>query len=71
MVNLVPPDAPHKGSALGALMQREGMERLIYLGDDETDEDVFANGALSTLLGVRVASRSGSAERARSEARGS
>jgi len=61
VVNLVPADAPHKGSALGALMQRQGMERLIYIGDDETDEDVFASGSPTTLLGVRVESRSGSA----------
>jgi len=63
VVNLVPANAPHKGSALEALMQREGMERLIYVGDDVTDEDVFATGSPATLLGVRVGNQPGSAAR--------
>jgi len=54
VVNLMPLNAPHKGSALAALMRREGMQRVIYVGDDQTDEDVFAGASPSTLLGIRV-----------------
>ncbi len=40
--NLLPPDAPHKGTALLALMTRLGCRAALYIGDDDTDEDVFA-----------------------------
>lgn len=41
VLNLVPPDAPHKGTALLDLMNRLGCAAGLYIGDDETDEDVF------------------------------
>ena len=39
--NLLPPSAPHKGDALLCLMEDAKSERAFFLGDDETDEDIF------------------------------
>jgi trehalose 6-phosphate phosphatase len=39
--NLVPPDAPDKGTALAGLCEASGAGSAIYVGDDVTDEDVF------------------------------
>jgi trehalose 6-phosphate phosphatase len=39
--NLLPPDAPDKGSALARLCEVSGAPSAIYVGDDVTDEDVF------------------------------
>lgn len=39
--NLIPRGAPHKGDALLHLMEHSGCARAFFLGDDETDEDVF------------------------------
>ncbi len=40
--NLLPPGAPHKGAAVQDLMKASGLENLFYVGDDDTDEDVFS-----------------------------
>ncbi|HOU52163.1 MAG TPA: trehalose-phosphatase [Smithella sp.] len=39
--NLIPREAPDKGMALKLLMQHAGCNRGFFVGDDETDEDVF------------------------------
>lgn len=39
--NLIPHGMPDKGEALLQLMQHTGCSRAFFLGDDETDEDVF------------------------------
>jgi trehalose 6-phosphate phosphatase len=39
--NLIPHGVPHKGDALLQLMSHAGSERALFVGDDETDEDVF------------------------------
>ncbi len=39
--NIVPLGAPHKGIAMLELLKRSGMKHLFYIGDDDTDEDVF------------------------------
>ena len=39
---LLPSSAPHKGDALMALRAAEGADMALYVGDDATDEDVFA-----------------------------
>jgi trehalose 6-phosphate phosphatase len=44
VVNLVPEHAPHKGSALAAERDRLGCNWVLYVGDDETDEDAFSLG---------------------------
>jgi len=53
-VNVIPPGAPHKGVALERERDRLGCDTAFYLGDDETDEDVFALDRPGRLLGVRV-----------------
>jgi trehalose 6-phosphate phosphatase len=58
--NLLPERAPHKGLALRAARARFGCETALYVGDDETDEDVFALDEHGTLLTVRVERSRGS-----------
>ncbi len=41
VVNLLPEGAPHKGLALLELMRKSGSKQAFYIGDDDTDEDVF------------------------------
>lgn len=41
VLNIVPKDSPHKGLALLDLMDSKHYSRSIYIGDDDTDEDVF------------------------------
>lgn len=53
VVNFVPQEAPHKGGALAAACARLGCPRALYVGDDDTDEDVFA-AARPDWLTVRV-----------------
>jgi trehalose 6-phosphate phosphatase len=60
VVNVVPSEAPHKGIALEAQRLRLGCEAALYVGDDETDEDVFslpAGSRLDVRVGRHVASR--------------
>jgi trehalose 6-phosphate phosphatase len=58
VVNVVPRGAPHKGDALMALATRAGVASAVYVGDDETDEDVFemagATGAPSPRAPVEL-----------------
>jgi len=54
VLELRPPVAAHKGTAVRALLERDGLRRALYAGDDSTDLDAF--GALDDLeLAVRVA----------------
>jgi trehalose 6-phosphate phosphatase len=59
VVNLVPQGAPDKGMALESARRRLGCQRALYVGDDDTDEDVFARQD-ARLLCVRVGVRGGS-----------
>lgn len=54
VVNLVLPEAPDKGTALLWACRRAGCRRAIYVGDDDTDEDVFALERPDEVLGIRV-----------------
>ncbi|HEX5064996.1 MAG TPA: trehalose-phosphatase [Myxococcota bacterium] len=54
VVNLLPIGAPHKGAALERERARLGCDTAIYVGDDETDEDVFLLQQPGRLLGIRV-----------------
>lgn len=54
VVNVLPADAPDKGTALVNLCKRWRCESAIYLGDDENDEDVFALASQGRLLGIRI-----------------
>jgi trehalose 6-phosphate phosphatase len=51
--NLVPEGAPHKGTAMIELLRDSGLSAAIYLGDDDTDEDVFSLKD-PRILGIRV-----------------
>ena len=42
VVNLVVDTAPHKGAALATERKRLGCNWVLYVGDDENDEDAFA-----------------------------
>jgi len=60
VVNILPEGAPHKGMALERERDRLGRDTAIYLGDDETDEDVFGLDQPGRLLTVRVGPKRGS-----------
>ena len=59
VLNLLPAGAPHKGLALQQERARLECDTALYLGDDETDEDVFALDEPGQLLAVRVGRRKG------------
>jgi trehalose 6-phosphate phosphatase len=52
VVNLVPIGAPHKGDALAAERDRLGCNWVLYVGDDDNDEDAFA--LEGNIVSVRV-----------------
>jgi trehalose 6-phosphate phosphatase len=60
VINILPQGAPHKGVALERERQRLRCDTAIYVGDDETDEDVFALDQPGQLLTIRVGARRGS-----------
>jgi trehalose 6-phosphate phosphatase len=62
VLNLLPPGAPDKGEAVAALARTEGADRVLYVGDDATDERVFET-APADWLTVRVGLASDSAAR--------
>jgi trehalose 6-phosphate phosphatase len=53
VLNLLPPDAPHKGEALQSLLGLSGCTQAMYIGDDVTDEDVFRM-RMPEVLSIRV-----------------
>jgi trehalose-phosphatase len=53
--------APDKGDAVLRLVHGGGYERVIFVGDDDTDEDVFRRAAEVPLVGVSVGLRRRSA----------
>lgn len=57
VVNVLPSGAPHKGIALEAALARTGCDTAIYVGDDDTDEDVFALDQPGRLLTIRVGAK--------------
>lgn len=63
VVNLLPEGAPHKGVALESLLETEQAQTAIYVGDDVTDEDVFALQQPERILGIRVGRSRASAAR--------
>ncbi len=54
VVNLLPAHAPDKGTAVLALAHRLGCQAIVYVGDDDNDEDAFALAGRAHLLGIRV-----------------
>jgi trehalose 6-phosphate phosphatase len=61
VVNFLVPDAPHKGLALERERSRFACDTAIYVGDDETDEDVFQIDRPGQLLSIRVGQKRTSA----------
>lgn len=51
--NLIPPNSPNKGTALLKLMKKKKFQFAFYIGDDDTDEDVFSLRN-SKIFSVRV-----------------
>lgn len=59
--NIVPPSATLKGSALLELVQKSGAKHVFYIGDDETDEDIFGLSYMrGQLMSVRVGQKKSS-----------
>jgi trehalose 6-phosphate phosphatase len=54
VVNLLPLGAPDKGEALERERERLRCDTAIYVGDDDTDEDVFRLDQPGRLLTIRV-----------------
>jgi trehalose 6-phosphate phosphatase len=60
VINVVPIEAPHKGMALERERARLRCDTAIYVGDDETDEDVFALDQPDRLLSIRIGRKAAS-----------
>jgi trehalose 6-phosphate phosphatase len=58
VVNVVPRDAPDKGSAIEELLRRAGPRPVLYIGDDRTDEDVFRSSLIDVAVRVGRTARS-------------
>jgi trehalose 6-phosphate phosphatase len=54
VVNVIPAGAPTKGDALLRLCREFEAQAVLYVGDEETDEDAFAVLDDAVSLGVRV-----------------
>lgn len=67
VLELRPPLAADKGTAVTALLDRHGLRRALYAGDDTTDLDAF-DALVPLELGVRVAVASPEGPRALREA---
>jgi trehalose 6-phosphate phosphatase len=57
VVNILPGGAPHKGIALEQERVRLHCDTAVYIGDDETDEDVFVLDRPGRLLTIRVGAK--------------
>lgn len=63
VLNVVPADAPDKGAALERLAEESGCARLLFAGDDVTDESGFAARLHVPAVMVRVGRAPGSSAR--------
>lgn len=57
VVNIIPRGAPDKGCAVERARRKFRCENVIYVGDDETDEDVFALAPERRFLTIRVGTK--------------
>ena len=60
--NLLPPGSQHKGAAMLDLIQKSKANHAFYIGDDDTDEDIFGvpykSGQLMTVrVGIKKSSQ--------------
>ena len=56
-INLLPRDATDKGVAVQQARRMFACDTVIYVGDDESDEDVFDSASPDRLLSIRVGTR--------------
>jgi trehalose 6-phosphate phosphatase len=61
-LNLLPRDAPHKGTALLRVADKARCGTALFVGDDRTDEDAFG-AAADRVFGIRVGQPERSAAR--------
>ena len=54
VVNIVPRGAPHKGQAVEQVRRRQKLDTVLYVGDDDTDENAFAMRRTGRVWGIRV-----------------
>ncbi len=54
VLNVVAADAPDKGGAVEQLLRSLRCDRVLFVGDDETDEHVFRRLRGSKLIGIRI-----------------
>jgi trehalose 6-phosphate phosphatase len=69
VVNLAPEQAPHKGDALAAERDRLRCDWVLYVGDDDNDEDAFAldGNIVAVRIGRKQRSHAGYYLRAQAE----
>ena len=61
VLNVVPKGAPDKGTALLKIMRQQGFDSVLFIGDDETDEDVFKLKKTSKrIFSIRVGKKKSS-----------
>ena len=53
-VNLLPRGAVNKGHALERARRLLGCDLMIYVGDDDTDEDAFVHARGGRMMGIRI-----------------
>lgn len=63
VLNVVPARAPHKGDTLLALARQVQATTTLFVGDDVTDEDVFALPPSEGLVTVRIGEKADSQAR--------
>jgi trehalose 6-phosphate phosphatase len=61
VVNVLPGEAPHKGTAIAELSRRAGRRPVFYVGDDGSDEDAFRSSAVHVSVRVGRTARSSAA----------
>jgi trehalose 6-phosphate phosphatase len=54
VLNVLPAEAPNKGTALLGVRHALHLDHTLFVGDDITDEDVFAIDKPQSLLGIRI-----------------
>jgi trehalose 6-phosphate phosphatase len=62
-VSVLPRDSVDKGDALQRARRLLHCDLAIYVGDDDTDEDAFAERPPGVVLGIRIGARRGSRAR--------
>ncbi len=59
VINIIPSGVPNKGASFLKLMMHEQVESALYVGDDDTDEDVFSLN-YNNIVTVRIGEKENS-----------